>query len=142
MEPMNACRARKEHERALARYDFHSFCFAELNCFRADGAPACSPVHPYLLNASFVAVLDHFFRDCRRSHEKGGFYGRLNVLHSSETVPAGYARSCRVYRDHIVTSAAEFFKKRHAEVFCIAGYANHCDPLLRKKILNHLERRM
>jgi hypothetical protein len=142
MQAVNPRRTRKEHEWALARYHLNPFRCAELNCFHTYCASAGSPVHPYLLDSGHITLLNDSLRDFWRGHQQRGCYRRLDVLHSSEAMPAIYARSSGVHRNNVIAPAAEFFKQSHTEVFRIAGYTDHCNPLLPKKIFNHLKRKL
>src|SRR5450631_4817621 len=140
VEAMDGSGCGKKHKRALSGNDLDSVLVAECDRGRTDGAFATGTVHPDSTDAGFGTIGDDCVGHSRRGHQERGVDRWVDVLHASEAGPAEHIGSAGIDRNHVITAAAEFFEEHDAKVARFPRYADHGDPLLSEKVLNHIQK--
>ena len=110
VDPVNSGCTGEKHEGAFSRNHFDSVLAAEFDCSCADRAFADATVHPNLSYARFHAICNYHISDFRRSHQERGFKLGVDVLNASEAVPSKNFPGAGIDRNHVVSTAREFFE--------------------------------
>ena len=110
VDPVNSGCTGEKHERALSRNHFDSVLAAEFDCSCADSAFADATVHPNLTYVRFEAICNYRVGDFRCGHQERGFKLGMDVLNASEAVPSKNFPGAGIDRNHVVSTAREFFE--------------------------------
>src|SRR6266568_3651786 len=140
VQTMDSSGVGEKHIWTLTGHDFDPSLPTERDRVRANGAFAGGTIHPHAADAGFGTVGDDLVSDGRGCHEQGGIDGRLDVLQASETATPQDIGRVGIYRNHIVTAAAELFEERDAETFGFTGDSDHCNSFLGEEVVDRFQR--
>jgi hypothetical protein len=136
MHTMEKWRSGKEHERAITFHQPYALLTAKVGGLLIDRALSAAAVHPHPTHTGLGTIAHYAFGVPGCSHYQHTIYGRIYLLHASETAPAFQFSGGWIYRDHVIALLGHQAKQHATEILRIAGQPDEGDAPLSQEVAN------